>query len=95
MSSIDITHPHRLPMAQAREAVEDVARRLSERFGVASDWRGDTLHFAGSGVDGSIELGAEQLHLQANLGFLLSMMKDPIEAKVREVLAERLGDDAG
>jgi len=95
MSGIDIHHAHSLPMDQARAAVEQVARSLSERFDVECSWQDDVLHFARSGVDGRIALQPNALHVTASLGFLLSAMKGPIEAEIRRVLAERFQGDGG
>lgn len=89
MAGIDITHPHSLPPAQARTAVEAVAQKLSERFDMQYGWDGDTLNFSRSGVDGAIALLPESLRVTAKLGFLLSTMKSPIEAEIRRVLAEK------
>lgn len=89
MSSIDIHHPHSLSMPQAREAVDQVAKKLAERFGVDCAWDADTLKFTRSGVDGRIALQPEQLHVSADLGFMLSALKGPIESEIRRVLAER------
>lgn len=89
MSGIDIRHDHSLPMTKARKAVEQVAAKLAERFGIEYDWDGDTLNFARSGVDGKIALTPKQLHVTAKLGFLLSALHGPIEAEIRRVLDEK------
>jgi len=89
MASIDILHDHSKSPAQARKAVEDVARKLSERFDMDYAWVGDTLKFNRSGVDGRIALLPKQLHVTADLGFLLSAMKGPIESEIRRVLDEK------
>ncbi|HRN61091.1 MAG TPA: polyhydroxyalkanoic acid system family protein [Luteimonas sp.] len=89
MAGIDIQHPHSLPKDKARKAVEQVAEKLSERFGIRYGWDGDILNFNTSGVDGRIALLPEQLHVTASLGFLLSAMKGPIEAEIRRVLSEK------
>lgn len=89
MAGIDIRHAHSLPMGKARKAVEQVARKLAERFDVEYEWDGDTLNFARSGVDGKIALKPEQLRVTASLGFLLSALKGPIEAEIRRVLDEK------
>lgn len=91
MSSIDIRHAHSLPHAQARKAVQEVADKLAERFGIDYDWQGDTLNFARSGVDGKIDLAPQSLRVTASLGFLMSAFKGPIEAEIRRVLDERFG----
>ena len=57
MSDIDIRHPHAMPAKQVRKAVEQVAGKLSERFGLDCNWEGDTLHFHRSGVDAFRRLG--------------------------------------
>lgn len=89
MSRIDIRHPHVLPRAKARKAIEEVASKLAEKFGMEFDWDGDILNFRRSGVDGRIELGARDLHVQARLGLLTAMFKEPIESEIRRVLKER------
>ncbi len=91
MPAIDIQHAHSMPLAKARKAVEDVAKKLSARFDMEYGWDGDTLNFSRSGVDGRIALSPEQLHVTAQLGFLLSALKGPIETEIRRVLSERFG----
>lgn len=89
MASIDIQHPHSLPPAKARQAVQEVADKLHQRFDVQSHWDGDILNFSRSGIDGRIALMPKQLHVTAQLGFLLGAMKAPIESEIRRVLADR------
>ncbi|MEP6907878.1 MAG: polyhydroxyalkanoic acid system family protein [Pseudoxanthomonas sp.] len=89
MPSIDIHHAHSKTPAEARKAIESVARKLAERFDVKYDWDGDTLNFVRSGVDGKIKLSPKKLHVTAQLGFMLSMLKDPIESEIKRVLGEK------
>jgi len=89
MASIDIRHAHTMTPAHARQAVQEVADKLAERFGVEYQWNGDILNFTRSGIDGRIALLPEQLHVSAQLGFLLGAMRGPIEAEIRRVLDER------
>lgn len=89
MSRIDIRHPHSLPKAKARKAIEEVARKLAEKFEMDYGWDGDTLNFTRSGVEGAIELAARELHVQAKLGFLTAMFKEPIESEIKRVLKEK------
>lgn len=91
MSDIDIHYPNRLGLDQARSAVEQIAQKLSAQFGVDCAWMGDVMTFERSGVKGDIALDADNVHVTAKLGFLLSAMKGPIEAEIRRVLAEKLG----
>ena len=89
MASIDIQHPHTMNPAHARQAVQEVAATLAERFGVEYRGNGDILDFTRSGLDGRIALLPGQLHVTAQLGFLLGAMKGPIEYEIRRVLGER------
>ncbi|RZA14275.1 MAG: hypothetical protein EOP93_18865, partial [Lysobacteraceae bacterium] len=89
MSRIDIRHAHSLPRAKARKAVEEVANKLGERFQMECAWDGDVLNFSRSGVDGHIELGKDDLHVTAKLGFLMAMFKDPLDLGLDRVLEHR------
>lgn len=89
MSRIDIRHAHALPKAKARKAIEEVAKKLAERFQMDWDWDGDVLNFSRSGVDGHIALEPKALHVSAKLGFLTAMFKEPIENEIKRVLSER------
>ncbi|MET1024950.1 MAG: polyhydroxyalkanoic acid system family protein [Pseudoxanthomonas sp.] len=89
MSRIEIQHPHTQSPEQTRQALEEVAGKLSSRFGVDHHWEGDTLAFNGAGVDGRIAMQPDALHVTAELGFLMSAMKGPIESEIRRVLSER------
>lgn len=91
MSNIDIQHSHSLSADAARQAIEEVAAKLSDRFGLQSNWVGDALNFSGSGVDGAIALQQGQVHVTAKLGFLLSAMKGMVESEIQRVLKEKLG----
>ena len=91
MSEIDIHHPHALPPVHARQAVQEIAGKLTERFAVECRWNGDILHFQRSGVEGRIAVLPEHVHVSASLGFLFGMMREPIEAEIRRVLGERFG----
>lgn len=91
MASIDITHPHSMAPAQARMGMQELADKLVERFGVQCDWDGDILNFTRAGIDGHIALLADQIHVTAELGFMLGAFKDAIETEIRRVLERRFG----
>ncbi len=89
MSQIDIQHAHTMAPERAREAVQDIADKLTERFGVTCHWDQDILHFDRSGIEGRIALLPSQLHVTAELGFLFAAMQAPIETELRRVLDKR------
>ena len=86
MATIDVCRKHGKPLPQARAAVERVAGHIAERFSVQCAWDGDTLQFERPGVNGAIELGGDEVRVVANLGFLLSALKGPIEAEIHRFL---------
>lgn len=90
MPGIDIRHPHQLPLAQARQAVEQAVATLGHRYGLDYRWEGDTLHFVRPGVDGHIALAPGEVHVTATLGMLLSAMRGRIQSELERLLAERL-----
>ena len=89
MASLDLQHPHTLAPPRARQAGQEIADKLADRFGAECRWDGDILDFTRSGIDGRIALLPGQVHVTAQLGFLLGAMKGPIEAEIRRVLDER------
>ena len=92
MTARERRQPHSPPNAALRAQLNEeqlMTLRELERFGVDYDWDGDTLNFARGGVDGKIDLTPESLRVTANLGFLMSAFKGPIESEIKRVLDER------
>ena len=86
MADIDIRRSHEMSMKDAREAAEKMAAHLGRKFGLKGDWEGDTLHFDRPGVQGSLHLTPRHLKLTVKLGFMLTLMRGPIEQAVQEEL---------
>ena len=88
MPTIDIRRPHQLPIAEARARVEQVAARMREKFGLAGEWQGDTLHISRPGVTGSIAVEPAAIQVQARLGMMLTPLKGVVEQEIRHKLDE-------
>ena len=91
MPSIDIKRSHSRPLLEAKKSIERVADHIAKKFEITWKWEGNTLHFQRSGVDGQIKVTAKQIHVIANLGFLLSMLKAPVEREINRYLDEEFG----
>jgi putative polyhydroxyalkanoate system protein len=91
MPSIDIKRSHDRPMAEAKKSIQRVADHIAKKFGVACEWDGNTLNFERSGVDGKIKVAAKSVHVTANLGFMLMMLKGPVETEINRYLDEEFG----
>jgi putative polyhydroxyalkanoate system protein len=91
MPKIDIRRPHQLPLAEARAVVDSIAARMHEKFGMQSQWQGDTLRFSRSGVNGTIAIGPDEIQVGAELGMMLAPLKGMVEQEIRRKLDEHFG----
>ena len=82
MADIDLKRTHTLGMKAAREAADRMAEDLGKKFGLSGGWTGNTHHFDRPGVTGSLHLTERELHLTVKLGFLLKVMRGPLEAAI-------------
>lgn len=82
MADIDIRRAHDLGLEAARAAADRMAAHLATRFDLRGEWRGDVLHFERPGVNGSLKVGPDDVHLSVALGFLLRAMKGSIESAI-------------
>lgn len=86
MAEIHIERTHAMPHKKAREAAEGFAHQLDEKFDLASEWEGDTLHFRRAGVDGTLVLEKHKVIIHARLGLLLSAFKSRFEQHIHDNL---------
>ena len=91
MPSIEIHRRHDKSMKDAKAAVERVADKIAEKFDVSCGWNGNTLEFERSGVHGKISLSKGEVHVVANLGFLLMALRGTIEAEIHKYLDREFG----
>jgi putative polyhydroxyalkanoate system protein len=90
MARIDIRRSHQYTMKDAKKAVDKVAKSIAKEFDLACDWDGNTLNFSRGGVDGHIALSKGEIHVYADLGFVMGMMKPMIEQEINRHLDEHI-----
>jgi putative polyhydroxyalkanoate system protein len=90
MADIVLNRTHHLGLKGARAAADKMAEKLGEKFDLSSEWQGDTLHFHRPGVNGRLAVTDRDMNLDVTLGFMLKMMKGPIERAVHEQLEKVL-----
>lgn len=91
MPEIDIEHPHSLGKQDCHAAVDKMVHALSTRFGLGDmAWTGDTLGFAGRGIEGRLTVGESNARVHIRLGPVLGPLRPMIEAEVRRQLREHL-----
>lgn len=91
MRVIDIQQPHMLGLQACRTRVEAVAREVFAQFHLGEPvWSGNTLPFSGSGIEGWLQAGADNVHVHVRLGTLLGLLQAKIEAEIRAKLRAHL-----
>lgn len=91
MRSIDITRAHSLTHAQALDLVQAIADDIAEQYGASYEWVGEVLRFERSGIKGAVHILPKQVHIRAELGFLLAPLRSTIEAHIIQFLDEHAG----
>lgn len=86
MADIDLKRVHSLGLAGARAAAERMAEDLGRRFDLRSEWQGNVLHFTRTGLNGTLEVGAQDLRLAVTLSFLLKALRGSLERAIHEEL---------
>jgi len=91
VSSIDIHAFHKLSHEDALNAADELSADLARKFGIDYGWEDEVIHFERPGVSGRIVVGETELHIQAKLGFMLMMLKGPIEQEIVRYLETHFG----
>ena len=86
MASISIKRRHALGHKEAKKAAEKIALDLQVRFNLEYAWEGDHIAFKRPGLSGTLHVGKSEIALEAQLSFLLSALKGPIEQAIRKEL---------
>ena len=92
MADISLKRTHALGLKGAHTAASKMVERLGEKFDLKGTWSGNTLNFARPGVTGVLVVSDHDMKLDVTLGFMLKMMKGPIEQSVHEQLDKALKD---
>ena len=88
MAGFQIRKAHSMGKNALREAAEGLARELEDTHGVRAQWVGDSVRIRGSGIDGRLTLGEDDLLVSVELGLLASAFKEPLRSEVQRYLDE-------
>lgn len=91
MSTIDIHAFHTLSHEEALNAADELSIDLAEKFGIDYGWDEEVINFERPGVSGQILVQETELRIQADLGFMLMMLKSPIEQEIMRYLKQHFG----
>jgi len=93
VSDIKLVRLHSLPLAKAKALAQKAADALAAEYDLASEWRGNTLRFHRSGVDGQMHVTDSEIQLDVTLGFLLKAFKTRIAGHIERNLEELLAGE--
>ena len=91
MSSIDIHARHKLSHEDALTAADELSCTLAKKFAIDYGWDDEVINFERPGVSGQITVQESEIRIQAKLGFMLMMLKAPIEQEIVSYLTEHFG----
>ena len=92
MSEVVVERDHSLGRDAVMARIRDIEPKLSKKFGVALDWRGDEAVISGRGVKGSARVGDTTLVLTIKLGLLLRPMAKTIREAVERAIDKALSE---
>ncbi len=89
MSNISIQHNHCLDHEKAISEAEQLLEELSREYGVGIEQRAEGQYaFSGSGVNGTVQVTADAIMVEAQLGFLAMAIKPVLEEKITAKLKQ-------
>jgi putative polyhydroxyalkanoate system protein len=91
MADISIRRAHGMTVKKAKEAAQEVAEHLDERFDLESEWDGNTLTFRRHGVSGQLVVDKTHIAIDITLGFLLRAFKGSFVSEIEKNLDEMFG----
>ena len=90
MADITIKKTHSQDVAVIRGRLEELAQKMTEKFGVKVKWNGDTCELSGGPIKkGTVAVTADSVTMELTLGLLGKALKGTIE-KESEARIERL-----
>jgi putative polyhydroxyalkanoate system protein len=92
MPKIDISRAHgRSSIQEVRGLVQLLADKLTAKYDLTCQWKGDNLEFKRKGADGYIKIDDRYVRLVMNISMLLMPIKGEIEKRTRKYMDEILG----
>lgn len=95
MPKFDVDIPHSLSPEEARARIAGAAPKLEKDYGATCTWKGDhELTVSRKGLDARLSIEAQRVHVELNLGFLLSAFSEKIKSGISKELANILSRPA-
>ena len=88
MPKYQVDIPHTLAVDEAKQRISGATEKLQRDYGAACTWKSDTeLTVSRKGLDARVIVEPSRVHVDLNLGFLLT----PFAEKIKNGIAKQLG----
>lgn len=95
MPKFDVDIPHALSPEEAKQRIAAATTKLEKDYGATCTWKTDhELVVARKGLDATVAIEPQRVHIDINLGFLLTALAGPIKAGITKQLSAILGAPA-
>jgi putative polyhydroxyalkanoate system protein len=92
MPKFDMDIPHNLPLPEVRSRLEKAQGKLESSYGAECKWeREDRLLVTRKGLQAAVNLEPTRLHIDVELGLLLTPLAGSIRNGITKQLTELLG----
>ena len=91
MPKLTIEQPHALDSGAVKQRLDQLNHSLATKYGVDSRWTSSTMvAFSRTGASGTVEVQAGKVVVKVDLAFVLSPVKDKVQARIQEELKKAL-----
>ncbi len=87
MSEIKLVRPYSVPRAEAKARVQKTADALASEYHLQSEWHGDTLRFARSGLHGEMHVTDSEIRLHVKLSVLMAPLRAQLTHRIEDKFA--------
>jgi putative polyhydroxyalkanoate system protein len=92
MPRYEVDIPHSLPPEEAKQRLSGATGKLQQDYGASCTWKSDTeLSVSRKGLDARVTVEPSRVHIDLNLGFLLTPFAERIKSGIAKELASILG----
>jgi putative polyhydroxyalkanoate system protein len=93
MPKYDLDIPHTLAPAEAKQRIAAMTPKLEKAYGATCTWNGDNeLVVSRKGLDAKVLIEPARVHVDLNLGFLLTPLATAIKAGITKELSGILSE---
>ena len=87
MPKYEVDIPHPLAVDEAKKRIAGATEKLTRDYGASCTWKGDNeLTVSRKGLDALVTVEPSRVHIDMNLGFLLT----PFAEKIKSGIAKQL-----